>query len=41
MTASIHPSAVNDNPLPAVAPPLVGAPFLPSTVKGNIQKVYW
>ena len=39
IVASIHPSAVNDNLLAAVAPPLVGAPFLPSTVDGNIQKV--
>ena len=39
VVASIHPSAVNDNLLAAVAPPLVGAPFLPSTVDGNIQKV--
>jgi hypothetical protein len=39
VVALIHPSAVDDNLLPAVAPPLVGAPFLPSTVDGNIQKV--
>jgi hypothetical protein len=39
VVASIHPSAVNDNLLAAVAPPLVSAPFLPSTVNGNIQKV--
>ena len=39
VVASIHPLAVNDNLLAAVAPPLVGAPFLPSTVNGNIQKV--
>jgi hypothetical protein len=39
IVASIHPSAVDDNLLPAVAPPLVGTPFLPSAVNGNIQKV--
>ena len=39
VVASIHPAAVDDNLLPAVAPPLVSVPFLPSTVNGNIQKV--
>jgi hypothetical protein len=39
VVALIHPVAVDDNLLPAVAPPLVGVPFLPSTVNGNIQKV--
>ena len=37
--ASILPSVVDDNFLPAVVPPLVGVPSLPLTVDGNIQKV--